>query len=125
MTPQPKTPISCPYVNQDGVTCGLPYKHEHSHSNGLLTPTAGRDTWRLNVPIFVIKATDPFACAIIRSWVIMAASFRGPLETVDTPQGKVERRATVSPEKVNGALDRLNEFRNWQTDYHDLVKVPD
>lgn len=113
----------CKYVNQVGQQCGMPEGHSFQHANGLLTTP--RDTWDLppirnvsSIPTFTIKASDPFACAVIRTWCIMAASWRG--KVVDPKTGE---RKTVSLEKINCAFGRLEEFLLWQ--YNNSTKVPD
>lgn len=63
------------------------------------------------IPVFMVKASDPFACAVIQCWIAIADSH------------KVKGARTVTTEKVDGARKRLREFRAWQQKYG--TKVPD
>ena len=93
----------------------MPDGHTQTHGNGLLTPTPTQDTWTLPpVPVFGIKASDPFACAVIRVWLAMASSYKSERN------GVVHR---VSHEKIVGAWNRLREFENWQE--ANGTKLPD
>jgi hypothetical protein len=101
------------------LQCGLPQGHYGSHSKAdgavdriwsdqeAYIPTE-------DVPIFRIKASDPFACAIIRCWIVIASSYK-------RLAGKETIR--VSAEKISGAEDRLQEFLLWQQEHG--TKVPD
>ncbi len=80
---------TCRFQNQDGQRCGMPHGHELEHGNGLLIQGANQVWTEIPIPVFTIKASDPFACALIRTWMILARSFRqtqadGTTKTVDS-----------------------------------------
>jgi hypothetical protein len=108
----------CPFVNQNGVQCGRPDGHGNGHENGTLTPTPGRDVWTIpsvvveSVPVFSIKASDPFACSIIRIWITLASTWKDK-----------DGKRIISDDKINGACDRYGEFKQYQLDHG--YKVPD
>lgn len=113
--------MSCQWVNQNGVRCGMPAGHGQDHGNGLLT--SGRDTWICpepqfvgEVPEFKIKYSDPAACAIMRVWISIASSLK-------KPDGNGVMVRAVGPEKIAGVEVLLEECRVWQE--KNGTKVPD
>lgn len=90
-----------------GKECGLPFNHKGSHSraDGAVSNLWSNDEAIFPCPVFVIKASDPTACGIIRLWYIAA------------------QKAGANPDKLSGALERLEEFRTYQANYG--TKVPD
>lgn len=64
------------------------------------------------VPVFAVKASDPFACAVIQVWINIAESYR-----------KQDGVRPVPAAKIAGARERLREFRNWQEKCG--TKIPD
>jgi hypothetical protein len=124
MTINENTPLPrCRYwtINSH-VQCGRPFNHELGHENGTLTTP--RDQWELMpIPVFCIKASDPFACAIIREWFIMAASYRKQDKDCKKDVNGKLIAEMVPKEKLIGALNRLAEFRTYQETYG--TKTPD
>jgi hypothetical protein len=103
---------TCRFKNEKGQACGMPHGHKLKHGNGLLTQGPSQVWTEEPCPTFCIKASDPFACAMIRVWVVMASSYKDK-----------DGKRQVNQEKVKGALDRLEEFEWYQFQYG--TKTPD
>jgi hypothetical protein len=57
-------------------------------------------------PLFVIRASDPCAASVIRTWAVQA------------------KIAGHRPAKVEGALQDAIDFEMWQSENLDRVKAP-
>jgi hypothetical protein len=107
----------CNAVNaKSGMECGLPFSHhpesQHSKADGAVNISWSEEESIRKVPTFIIKASDPASCAVIRLWIAIASSFK-----------KKDGSKAVAPEKLRGAEERIEEFRNYQLTYG--TKVPD
>ena len=102
---------------KSGIQCGLPKGHttEHSKADGAVNTTWDETNARYpEVPVFKVKASDPFSLAIIRCWIVMASAYKQVI-------GK--EIIKISQEKLEGAEQRFQEFSRWQAE--NGTKVPD
>jgi len=86
----------CGFVNEHGIQCGLPAAHPGAHepNEQLIEPDP-----------FCIRATDPFALAMIRAWISAATAHKVPAV------------------KIQRAEEHFNEIARWQRRHG--TKLPD
>jgi hypothetical protein len=82
----------CEYVNEHGVKCGLPPHPEsipHESHEQLVEPDP-----------FCIRATDPFALATIRAWIVCAKAHG--VDTVKVQRAEVSFREIERWQRSHG-----------------------
>jgi hypothetical protein len=106
----------------DGKACGLPYGHipnTHSRADGAVDITWSEEDSERIVPAFILKATDPQACSLIRVWICGAMSHNDHMRRL----GEKAPAPLIPQDKILGAEGRYLEFLRWQQDHG--TKVPD
>lgn len=69
-----------------------------------------------NEPVFVLRAQDMYAPAVMASWAILVKS---------KPPGENKPCSELSLAKSREAMNDVREFRKWQEKNFHKVKIPD